>query len=62
MTEEDKLYESILTTQVILCMRCREKGVLHEIGDYEAAEKFQEIGWSAKGDGIYCPDCSKKKL
>ena len=63
MTEQDRLYEAILTTQDITCSNCRTTSTLHNIEGYEAAEEFQAIGWRAtKSNNIYCPKCAKIKL
>jgi len=61
--EQDRLWNSIQTTQEILCTNCRVVGTVHEIDDYNAAEYFQNKGWRAtKHNNVYCPKCAKIKL
>lgn len=63
MEELDRLYESIITTQDIICANCKSSSTLYNIGEFEAAEKFQSMGWRVtKYNNVYCPNCAKVKL
>lgn len=45
--EQDRLWNSIQTTQEIICTNCRKVGTVHGIDDYDAAEYFQNKGYIA---------------
>lgn len=63
MNETDRLLESIITVQTVICTNCRKSNDQYYIDKYSAVEYFKDKGWRAtKHSNIYCPKCSKIKL